>query len=73
KPELKPLTDALPYYVEDLETLENMLNIKPGPRTLSDRKHSNIVNNFLISFITDDERAARDELLQAAELRRCLG
>lgn len=73
RPELKPLVSALPYYVEDLETSQNMLNIKPGPRTLSERKYSNIVNNFLISYMDGDESSAKQELLRAAEMRRCLG
>lgn len=73
KNELKALMAALPYYVEDLETLENMLNIKTGPRTLSERKYNNIVNNFLISYIENDNQSARQELLRAAEIRRCLG
>ncbi|MEM0440431.1 MAG: phosphoenolpyruvate carboxylase [Candidatus Caldarchaeum sp.] len=73
KPELKPLASALPYYVEDLETARNMLDIKLGPRTLSERKYSNIVNNFLISYMEGDETSAKQELLRAAQMRRCLG
>lgn len=73
RPELKPLAEALPYYVEDLETSTNMLNIKTGPRTLSERKYSNVTNNFLISFIERDYTAASQELIRAAGMRRCLG
>jgi len=72
-PTLKPLTNILPLYVESLETLENQLNIRIGPKNTTERKYSNIVNNFLISFIEGDLISAGEELLRAAKIRRCLG
>lgn len=71
--ELKPLRNALPLYVEDLETAQDLLGIKAGPGKLSERKYCNIVNNFLISFMEKDMATAQQELLRAAEMRRCLG
>ncbi|MEM2237378.1 MAG: phosphoenolpyruvate carboxylase [Candidatus Caldarchaeum sp.] len=73
KSELQQLSNALPLYVEDLETAENLLDIKLGPKTLSDRKYSNILSNFLISYLQDDQKSAVEELLKAAGMRRCLG
>jgi U3 small nucleolar RNA-associated protein 14 len=72
-PALKPLANTLPLYVESLETLENQLNIRIGPKNTTERKYSNIVNNFLISFIEGDLASAGEELLRAAKIRRCLG
>ncbi|MEM2095591.1 MAG: phosphoenolpyruvate carboxylase [Candidatus Caldarchaeum sp.] len=72
-PSLQPLKNVLPLYVEDLETAENLLNIKAGPRTISDRKYSNAISNFLISYLEEDTNSAVDELVKAARMRRCLG
>ncbi|MEM2131794.1 MAG: phosphoenolpyruvate carboxylase [Candidatus Caldarchaeum sp.] len=71
--ELQPLREALPLYVEDLEAAQDILNIKPGPKTPSERKYSNILNNFLISYMEGNLEEARQELLRAAGFRRCLG
>jgi phosphoenolpyruvate carboxylase len=73
KPELQPLREALPLYVEDLETAQEVLNIKPGPKSPSERKYSNIINNFLIAYMEENLEEARQELLRAAKIRRCLG
>ncbi len=73
RPELAPLRNALPLYVEDLETAENLLGIKIGPKTLSERKYVNVVNNFFISYLEEDVSSAGEELLKAARARRCLG
>lgn len=67
------LEQFIPQYLEDLKTAEEMLDIKIGPKTLSDRKYVNTVENFLISLLEGDEDEARIELLKSARLRRSLG
>ncbi|MCS7137508.1 MAG: phosphoenolpyruvate carboxylase [Candidatus Caldarchaeum sp.] len=73
RPDIAPIRNALPLYVEDLETAENMLDVKVGPRTFSERKYLNLVNNFLLSYLENDTASAAEELLKAARARRCLG
>ena len=70
---LKPLQSVLPLYMEDLQTAEEQLGVKVGPQRISDRKYSNILNNFLISYLEGDMDSARGELVSAATMRRCLG
>ncbi|MCS7146388.1 MAG: phosphoenolpyruvate carboxylase [Nitrososphaerota archaeon] len=63
----------IPQYTEDIKTAEEMLGIKCGPRTLLDRKYVNVVENFLISLLEENEAEAKAELLRAAKLRGSLG
>jgi len=72
-PELTALKNVLPFYVEDLQTAEAILGVKVGPRKLSERKYLNLLNNFLISYVEGNLLTAREELLEAAKMRRCLG
>ncbi|MCX8204641.1 MAG: phosphoenolpyruvate carboxylase [Candidatus Nezhaarchaeota archaeon] len=67
------LKSALGEIVEDLRSIEEMFGISPGPRTSSQRRHENFVNNFLISFIEGDAASASSSLLEAARIRRSLG
>ncbi|MEM3096314.1 MAG: phosphoenolpyruvate carboxylase [Nitrososphaerota archaeon] len=70
---LKPLQSSLPLYMEDIQTAEEIFGVKTGPRRLTERKYSNMVNNFLISLLEGDMASAASELLSAAKIRHCLG
>jgi phosphoenolpyruvate carboxylase len=65
---------ALTKLLGDLKAVEEKLAIKIGPRTPSQRRHENFTNNFLISFLErDNDKEAKEDLIEAAKLRRCLG
>ena len=64
---------ALTRVLADLKTVEEKMDTKLGPRTLEHRKHENFTNNFLISYLEDEETEARKALIEAAKIRRCLG
>ncbi|MCW4044000.1 MAG: phosphoenolpyruvate carboxylase [Candidatus Bathyarchaeota archaeon] len=57
----------------DLKAAEEELDIKLGPRSLTEKRHENFTNNFLIAYLEGEESEARKELVEAAKLRRCLG
>lgn len=63
----------IPLYLEDLETASNILGIKIGPRTLSDRRYANTIENFVISLIEGEHDRAREEIVEAAKIRRSIG
>jgi phosphoenolpyruvate carboxylase len=67
------LREALLNSLEDLKTVEEKLSVKLGPKGVSQRKHENFTNNFLISLIEHEDVEARKALIEAAKLRRCLG
>ncbi len=67
------LREALLNSLEDLKTVEEKLSVKLGPKGVSQRKHENFTNNFLISLIEHEDVEARKALSEAAKLRRCLG
>lgn len=67
------LKGALGKIIEDLETVEEKLDIKLGPRSPSQRRHENFTNNFLISYMEREDEEAKKALIEAAKLRRCLG
>ena len=72
--DVQKLEVALSKILEDLKTVEEKLVIKLGPRTPVQKRHENFTNNFLISFLErDDEEEAKQDLIEAAKLRRCLG
>jgi len=65
---------ALTKLLGDLKAVEEKLVIKIGPRTPTQRRHENFTNNFLISFLErDNDKEAKEDLIEAAKLRRCLG
>jgi len=64
---------ALTMILSDLQTVEEKLNVKLGPRSLTQRKHENFTNNFLIAYIEGAHEEARKALIEAAILRKCLG
>ncbi len=64
---------ALTRILADLKTVEETLDVKLGPRTSTQRKHENFTNNFLISYLENEEKEAKKALVEAAKLRNCLG
>jgi phosphoenolpyruvate carboxylase len=67
------LKDALTTVIEDLNTAEQKLNIKLGPRGFAQRRHENFTNNFLLSFLQKQDAEAKTALVESAKLRKCLG
>ncbi len=64
---------ALTRILADLKTVEEKLDVKLGPRTSKQRKHENFTNNFLISYLEQEDEEAKKALVEAAKLRKCLG
>ena len=67
------LRNALSNILGDLKTAEEKLAVKLGPRGVSQRKHENFTNNFLISYLEGEDAEAQKALVEAAKLRKCLG
>ncbi len=67
------LNNAIAQVLDGLNAIEDQLGIKLGSQTPTERKHENFTNNFLISYIEQEDTEARRFLLEAAKLRRCLG
>jgi len=67
------LENALTKFLDDLKAIEGSLGIKLGSRGLTERKHENFANNFLISYLEHQDIEAKTHLLEAAKLRKCLG
>jgi phosphoenolpyruvate carboxylase len=64
---------GLTKILDDLKAAEETLEVKVGPRSLTEKRHENFVNNFLIAYIEHEDDEARKALVEAAKLRRCLG
>ncbi|MDG6929196.1 MAG: phosphoenolpyruvate carboxylase [Nitrososphaerota archaeon] len=64
---------SLGMVMSDLSAVEESLSVRLGPTGGRFKKHENFVNNFLISYLEGEEAEARAALMEAAELRRCLG
>ena len=64
---------ALSMLLEDLNVVEEKLNFKLGPKGVSQRKHENFSNNFLLSYLQKEDVEAKKALLESAKLRQCLG
>lgn len=67
------LRSALSNIIDDLKTAEEKLAVKLGPKGVSQRKHENFTNNFLLSYMQKEDAEANKALLEAAKLRKCLG
>ena len=67
------IKDALASILEDLQTVEETLGLKLGPKGVCQRKHENFTNNFLLSYLQKDDAEAKEALLESAKLRKCLG
>lgn len=66
------LRDVIPEIMKDLQTLEELMGVKLGPKDLEHRKHENISNNILISLANDPSELSR-HILEAARIRKSLG
>jgi phosphoenolpyruvate carboxylase len=64
---------ALTKILSDLKAVEEEIDVKLGPRTTTQRKHENFTNNFLISYLDQEDEEAKKALVEAAKLRKCLG
>jgi hypothetical protein len=64
---------ALTRILADLQTAEEKLDIKLGPRTPTQKRHENFANNFLIAYLEREDDEARKSLVETAKMRRCLG
>ena len=64
---------GLTKILDDLKAAEETLDVKVGPRNLTEKRHENFVNNFLIAYIEHEDDEAKKALAEAAKLRRCLG
>lgn len=67
------LRTAISNILMDLNVVEENFGLKLGPRTLSQRKYENVINDFLIAFLEESHGEAENRLLEAAKIRRCLG
>lgn len=67
------LRSALTEILLDLKAVEEQLSIKLGPKNLTQEKYENIVNNFLISYVEQDDEGAKGYFEEAARIRKCIG
>lgn len=67
------LDDFLPNYLKDLKTAETLLGVTIGPKSLSDRRYLNVIENVLLSILDGDHNSLREEIVKAAVLRRSIG
>lgn len=67
------LRNAISEILTDLSAVEEQLGLKAGPRTLTQRRHENAVNDFLAALLEHDHEEAKKRLIDAARIRRCLG
>lgn len=69
----KKIKTALTQILDDLQTADQNLGIKIGPRTPTQKRHENFANNFLIAYMEREDGEATKALVEAAKLRKCLG
>ena len=67
------LENTLTRLIDDFKTIEAKYCIKLGSKSSAQRKHENFINNFLISYIDNENVEARTYFLEAAKLRKSLG
>lgn len=70
---LEMIKKALPHVMKGLSAAQEHFDVRAGPRSLTERKHENTVNNFLISLAEGDNEESRRYLVEAARLRRSIG
>jgi phosphoenolpyruvate carboxylase len=70
---LETVKKALPNVMKGLSAAQEYFDARSGPRSLTERKHENTVNNFLISLAEGDNEESRRYLVEAARLRRSIG
>lgn len=66
------LKAAISELLADIESIEGF-GIKLGQSGSAQRKYENFTNSFLLSYMEREDEEAREFLLEAAKLRRCLG
>ena len=71
--EEEALRTAISNIIADLNVVEENFSLKLGPRSLSQRKYENLINDFLIAFLEENRKEAENRLLEAAKIRKCLG
>ncbi|HEY4699597.1 MAG TPA: phosphoenolpyruvate carboxylase, partial [Nitrososphaerales archaeon] len=64
---------SLTLIMADFKVIEEKLSLRLGSRTLSHRKHENLVSNFLISYHEKEDNETMRSLLEAASIRKGLG
>lgn len=64
---------AITDIMKDLSMVEENLGVKLGPKNLTQRKYENMVNDFLISLIEQNDKDAKKYVAEAAAIRKCLG
>jgi len=67
------LRSGLARILSDINVAQDNLDVKFGPRTLKERKYENSVNNFLISYLEQQDKQAKYYVNEAAQLRKSLG
>jgi len=60
--------EHLEKILDTLKTVEETGAVKLGPKGASQRKHEN-VNNFALSYIQNEDNAARKALVESAKIR----
>lgn len=70
---VEELRSAIGEIIMDLSVVEEKLGIKAGPRTLTQRRYENAVNDFLAALLEQEHEEARRRLIDAARIRCCLG
>ncbi|MCS7120808.1 MAG: phosphoenolpyruvate carboxylase [Nitrososphaerota archaeon] len=67
------LKSALTELLLDIKAVEEKLDVKIGPKNLTHEKYENIINNFLISYIEQNDEEAKRYFEEAAKIRKCIG
>lgn len=67
------LKSTISTILKNLKVIKENFGVKLGPKNLTQRKYENIINNFLISYVEEDRKAAQISFLEAAKIRKCLG
>lgn len=67
------LSEGLAKIQGDLNAVEEKLTVKLGPKSLTQKRYENYANNFLIAFLEGEDSEAKESLIEAARIRRCIG
>ena len=67
------LSSGLTRLLFDINVAQDNLGVKFGARTLTQRKYENALNNFLISYLEQQDQQAKYYVNEAAKLRKSLG
>ncbi|MCS7142224.1 MAG: phosphoenolpyruvate carboxylase [Aigarchaeota archaeon] len=67
------LDNFLEKYVKGLRLLEENFSISTGPKSFSDRRYLNLVENVLLGIFEGDTVSIRDDVVRAAVMRGSIG